>query len=269
MFRQTSQHKGLSVAITPFLMMAFAAVGFAQNQAPSNSAAAQRGQRYEVSIIQVQLASQDAWEKLIKEEYMPAMKKAGITQLSVMKSDTFGKRGEYRMSRPIQDIAELDGPDPVAKVLGSGGAKALYAKLDRITESVHTFMSGQLPELSVFPAPGYMPKHINLITQIVAPGRTVEYEKYSKERFAVARKVEGKGMIFSKKGNGGNPDSYVTMFFFDSYAEGGKNIGALQTALREAGIWSPPAGIVVSEERADYVFLPELSILSTAQQTRQ
>jgi hypothetical protein len=248
-------------------LLALESFSFGQSQTQANSSAPQSRQRFLVSTVQVQLAAQAAWEDLIRKEYVPALRKAGVTQFIVLKADTLGRSGEYILSRPYTDASELENDSqPIIMSLGNEGANALIAKLDRITESVRTFTVAMRPELSISPTPGYVFKHVNIRTEIVAPGRTAEYENASKERLAIARKANSKGILVGKVGNGGNPNEYRHMFYWDSYAEAAKWSEALSRMTAEAKIAPIPVGVIVHEERANYLYLPELSILPDALQ---
>jgi hypothetical protein len=248
-------------------LLALESFSFGQSQTQANSSAPQSRQRFLVSTVQVQLAAQAAWEDLIRKEYVPALRKAGVTQFIVLKADTLGRSGEYILSRPFTDVADLDNnSQPIIKSLGNEGAKALIARLDRITESLRTFAVTMRPELSISPAPGHASKHVHIITESVAPGRTAEYEDASKERLAIARKANAKGILVGRVGSGGNPNEYRNMFYHDSYAEAAKWAEANSRMTAEAKIAPIPVGVIVHQERANYLYLPELSILPDALQ---
>jgi hypothetical protein len=249
------------------LAVVLASFSFAQNRSASNAATAQTGQLYLISVVHVQLRSVREWQDLMKSEWLPAMKKAGVKEIGVWATATLGESGEFRIVRPIKSLEELGEPSPQVKALGQEGATALMAKLQPLTVSAHTFTIMSLPELGIATASGYEPKQGVLIATSVAPGRTAEFEKGRNEQLAVMRRTNAKGVRASRVSLGGNPDQYLFLTLFDSFADMNQWGTTYSKAAAEAKLAPPPAGLVVHSERTVIRYVPELSIQPSAQKT--
>jgi hypothetical protein len=261
-----------SVLFSALILAAvLASFSFAQNQPAPGSAATQTGQQFLISTVHVQLGAGREWEDLIRNEYVPALRKAGVTWLLVWRTASLGESGEYMVARPIKDISELDDPSPLTKALGQDGERALSAKLNRVTANMHTFVVTGRSDLGIAAASGYVTKLAGMTKTTVAPGRTAEYEKSQKELLTVLGKTNIKGILTAKVGGGGNPNQYISLNLFDSFADMNQLGAAFRKAATEANINSqqiaPPAGVVVHTERTVMRYLPELSIQAPAGKT--
>ena len=255
-----------SICFAVLLASVLASFSFAQNQPAPNAAASQTQQLFLRSIVRVQLAAQREWLDIVKNEYISALKKAGVTELHVWKTATAGENGEYMLDRPIKNLAELDDPDPVVKALGQAGDRALFAKLDRITASVHTFVITSRPDLTIDLVSGYAPKLANFFTASVAPGRTADYEKNAKEfTQAIVGKTNAKGPLGFRVVAGGDTNEYQSLVLFDSFADMNQFGAAFRKAAEGAKLAPQQAGVVMHQERTIFQYIPELSFRPPAQ----
>jgi len=255
---KTKHSIGFCVLLVETMLVAFS---FSQNQPAPSAAASQARQLFLASRVHVQLGEAREWGSIIRNEYVPALKKAGVTQFYVWETAIIGETGEFLLSRPIKDRDELDDPSPIVKALGQEGERSLFAKLDRVTASVHTFLIASRPDLGIAPASGYVPKLASMLTTIVAPGRQEDFEKRSKEQLAIMGKTKIKGLLVSRVADGGNPNEYRGLFLFESFADGRQIMTAYSQAASDAKLAPMPAGIITHSERAVYRLVPELSIL--------
>jgi hypothetical protein len=195
---------------------------------------------------------------------IPLMRKMGITWSTVWRTATFGEAGEFIIARPIKGLAELDAPSSIADTLGQEVANALTsgisARAQRFNASSRTFMATTRPDLSIPAASGYVAKLAVMATTSVAPGRTDDYEKYTKESLAVLGKTNAKGVLVARVSLGGNPNEHLTFVLFDSFADLANFPAAYAKAAAEAKLSPMPAGIVIHDKWATIRNVPELSI---------
>jgi len=64
----------------------------------------------------------------IKNEYLPALEKAGVARFFVSRPIFGGEGGEVVSSRMLKNLAEIDGGPVLTKALGEEGARAVNAK---------------------------------------------------------------------------------------------------------------------------------------------
>ena len=116
------------------------------------------GEYVEVLVYRLFPGKGDAFVNLMKSDYVPAMKKAGITNLFVSRPIFGGDLNERVIVRPMHKLAELDGGPPTTKALGPEGARQLGIKQAAIVESVKISLMRIRTDLSLVPAP---PKSTN------------------------------------------------------------------------------------------------------------
>lgn len=89
----------------------------------------------------------------MKDDYVPAMRKAGLENFWLSRP-IFGGNLEERITvRPLHKLAELDGGPLTIKALGAEKAQALAMKQAKIVESVSYTVDRIRPDLSLLPAP--------------------------------------------------------------------------------------------------------------------
>src|SRR3712207_3769934 len=107
-------------------------------QVPSPTPAAPARQRLGVTVVQVKPEMVRDFENLIKNEYNPALAKAGVKWNDVWRTAQFGDAFEFTFVSPIDNFAQFDGPGPLEKALGKEGAGAWYAKASRMVNGVRS-----------------------------------------------------------------------------------------------------------------------------------
>ena len=239
-----------------FVAATFAPQVFAQDK-PNAPAAPQL---YSVSVVRVISGMGDAFREFRKAERIPALRKGGVKQQGVWTTANFGGAGEYVIATPVESLSQYDSPGPVVKALGEEAARAHNTKMARMIADSHTFLITLRPDLSLAPKPGYEFKIAFRIRVSVTPGRAADYEKNIKEALAVIAKTNAKGVLVSQVGLGGNPNEYLGLILFDSFADLQQFIPSFGKALAEAKVAPPAPGVVAHTEFAVYRYLPELSI---------
>ena len=93
------------------------------------------------------------------------------------------------------------------------------------------------------------------------PGRVVDFVKFAKDQAAVLMKTNAKGVYVSQIGLGGNPNEFITLVLFDSFADIAKFAEAYGKAATEAKLQPMVPGTVANNEWRVYRYVPELSII--------
>lgn len=257
-----------SMGFSALLLAAtLAAFSFAQTKPDPKAAATQTPRQYQVTIMRVQPGMAREWAAFMKSDVIPALQKAGVNQYYVWRTATFGEPGEVILARPIESLAEFDAPSLIVKALGQEGAAALQAKGQRVSTISRSFILTGRSDLGIAPISGYEIKLAVLVTTSVAPGRTADYEKNTKEMLAILGKTNVKGVLTGKVGLGGNPNEYLMFALFDSFDDLGKFGPAAAKAFAEAKPAPQEAGIVTHSEYSTVRFVPELSTQPPAQKT--
>ena len=88
-----------------------------------------------------------------------------------------------------------------------------------------------------------------------------DFVKYTKELSAVIAKANAKGVLVSQVGLGGNPNEFITLVLFDSFADIDNFREAFARATADAKLTPAPAGTIVNTEWRVYRLVPELSII--------
>lgn len=87
----------------------------------------------------------------MKDDYIPAMRKADVANLWVSQTVFGGDLNERVVVRPMHKLAEIDAGPLTRKALGVEGARQMMAKSNDIIESVHYSVVRLRPDLSYMP----------------------------------------------------------------------------------------------------------------------
>jgi hypothetical protein len=88
----------------------------------------------------------------MKDAYLPAMKKAGVTNLFMNEPVFGGNTNDRVMVQPMHKIGELDGGPLLRKALGVDGARLLNIKQATIVDSVEHMVGHVRADLSILPS---------------------------------------------------------------------------------------------------------------------
>jgi hypothetical protein len=203
------------------------------------------------------------FEGLIRNEYNPALAKAGVKWSDVWRTAQFGDVFEYTFVAPIDSFAQFDGPGPLEKALGKDGAGAWYAKASRMVNGVRGFVMSHDPELSHQTKMAGPPKMAVVNFVSVAPGRSAEYESYIKnEMLPVIKKSDVPGYWLQRVGLGGTANQYIILVLHDSFAELEKGPPSRRVLGPEGAAklaQKLPAGVVTHSESRVMRLVPELT----------
>jgi hypothetical protein len=82
-----------------------------------------------LATVEVMTGKQPDFETMLKNEWTPALKKAGVSMYSVSQVLMGGAIGEYYTFTPIENFAALDKGHPIQQSLGEAGLNKLMARL--------------------------------------------------------------------------------------------------------------------------------------------
>jgi hypothetical protein len=174
------------------------------------------------------------WRALQQNEVVPALKKAGVTQRTVLET-LFGDRSEYVSLRPLPSFAEFDGDGVLVAALGQRAADALTAKLAAATVYTERYIITRQNEFNVGATTG----PIFVTTRYrLSPGAGPTYRQFLSEHANPlnSRGVqEGKilGASVSIAGNGApEPGLWIQTTYLQNAA--GLDAGGLAAQLLEA-----------------------------------
>jgi hypothetical protein len=88
------------------------------------------------------------WETILKTEWTPALKKAGVANYGVSQVIFGGSTGNYYTFTPIENYAQLDAGHPITKAIGEAGMNRIMAKMAASVRSVERFIIRWDDELS-------------------------------------------------------------------------------------------------------------------------
>jgi hypothetical protein len=246
------------------LAASFAGPVLAQERPAAGAASAQRAYPLYMGVYHVKPEMEASFELLIRNEVVPALRKAGTKDYSFWQNATLGESFTYVETAPLTSIAEFDNPHPFVKALGQKGAEALWAKMARCINSYRARMITIRPDLGVEAKPGYVSKLVVQVNTTVTPGRNAEYEKNGKLINTAASKAGAKGVQVAQVGLGGNPNEYTAIYQFDSFGDMERFMQPFGKALAEAKL-EPQTGVLTNIEYLMYRYRPELSIQAPAE----
>ena len=90
----------------------------------------------------------DQFIALMKDEYVPMLKKGGVTRLLFRRVEWGGSRNQFTMSGRFEKFEELDAGSVSLKVLGKEGSAKLLSKVRQMTGSSEYLLYTYLPEQS-------------------------------------------------------------------------------------------------------------------------
>jgi hypothetical protein len=88
------------------------------------------------------------WETILKNEWTPALKKAGVANYGVSQVVFGGSAGQYYTFTPIENFAQLDKGHPITKSIGEAGMNKILAKMAPSSRSVERWIIRYDEELS-------------------------------------------------------------------------------------------------------------------------
>ena len=259
-----------SVTKTPIAIIAlllvfiFSNTGLAQNKPASKAASDAPPQPMGITVIKVKPGMDLDWENFLKKDLVPMLKKGGFKQMSVSKTNMFGEDSTYIFVWPVENMAQFDGPDPIAAAMGPDGLAVVLSNMQRTVANSRTFLLNPMPDLNIPPKQGYEIKMGVMATISVAPGRKDEYIKNSKELIAAVGKTNAKAVLTGNVGLGGNPNEFIIFVAFDSFADLGQFPQSMGKVMETTKL-TPETGVTTHVEYMVVKMAPELGIQPAGQ----
>lgn len=242
------------------------AVGSAQGQRGAQGrggAAAQTPQRISVQVVQVKPEMVGTYQDLIKNELVPALKKAGVTYRWTWANGPTGQGFTFVGVQPVTSYAQYDQGNPMQRAIGADGVANYNAKLRPTIVSTHTYIETLRQDLSIQSNSTTPPSLAQVQTFQIAAGKGNDFTNIMTSDYLPNYKKAGVKDFWTYATNFGAPaGQVVTVRFLSKYAE----LDA-PGLLQQAGL-SPEAAAPINARRAAIAsvidnnvvrFVPELS----------
>lgn len=193
-----SRRKGVVLSIGTLVVfgMVWAAEGNAASTAQASAAqpAAQQGpppQRVSVTTTQVKPDMVTTWQEIIKNETVPALKKAGVPWRWVFATGPLGQGFTYTTVTPITNFAQYDQPSPLQKALGADGLARYNAKIRPTLVSTNTVIQTLVANASLQSFSDKPPTLVIVTTTNLLPGKGQEFASITTAEFLPVLKKQG------------------------------------------------------------------------------
>lgn len=259
--------------LTILAIFAFALIAseFAFGQTTSAQPAAKR-QWYLIQESVLKFGVANEYYDFRVKERVPALKKAGYKHEEIWVAAAVGTAGSLYAIQPLDDLSGYDqAQNRLTRALGEEGARALGKKTSQyfIDGMTHAWLAMSDPELSWTEQMTSAPKLAIVARGKIARGRGTDFRDYIKNDYLpVVKKSGARGYQVLSVRYGGDAGEYITLTFFDSFAELEKNdpsnASVLNHVLGEATAQKTvqkTVGVILNLERTIIRFRPDLSIL--------
>jgi len=217
---------------------------------------------YRVTTYHVKPEMVPDWESLIKNEIIPAYKKAGIPFLAIWETASFGEANEYVAVLPVK-FADLDGPNPLSKGLAPDALANLVARARKCLADSRSAAIVNHPELSIVGEMKEPPAMAIVTTVHVAAGRGADFQNLLKNDIVPAYKKAGVQQYWVyENGFGGDPNEWTTLLLYKKYADLETGV-PLAKAMGQEGydkFLAKTAGVITSVNRTLSHYRLDLSV---------
>lgn len=238
-------------------------VGSAQGRgAAMPPQAAPPPQRVSVAVTHVKPEMLGAYDDLIKNDLIPALKKAGVAWRWGFANAVAGP-GYVRVSvQPVVNFAQYDQPGALARALGADGVAIYNAKLRTMVVSTETFIDTLQPALSIQSNSSTPPVFLQVAAVQILSGKGAEFANImATDYIANYKKLGVKDYWVYNRTFGGSQTLRILVRPLTKYAE--IDQGALLTqavgAAAAAQINARRAALTASQTIVYYRYVPELS----------
>jgi hypothetical protein len=211
--------------------------------------------------VRVPPAKLGQWLELQRNEFVPALKKAGLKDYTTYQT-VVGTVSEFVIVRPYA-FAEMDGIDLLERALGAAPAAALRAKLGECTESMHRSIENSHNDLYLNPGAAA----VLLVSRYRAmPGRAGDYMRFVRtEMLPVMKQAqEAKtlaGFSVTTSVQGGEPGIITLNMFLETFAplDGPPPVAKTLGPQGTAAFLAKSAGLISQLDQSILRRVPELS----------
>ena len=169
---------------------------------------------------QVKPEMQTEWIDFMKNEAMPAYKKAGIKHRSVWQGGPFGDPSSFVSATTFTNFADLDSEPALAKALGEEGMAQFMAHARKCLNGSRHYALRLHEDLSLQKRTSGPPAYA-IVTHIrVVQGRRGDFMRFIKnEVLPVMRKAEIENYWVQESIFGGNASEWTTLILQKKFAE--------------------------------------------------
>lgn len=221
----------------------------------------QADQTVRVLMVSVKSDMLDEWTGLVKNEVLPALKKAGIKSVQTFQT-VLGNSGEFQIVTPLDKMSVLDLPPVLERALGKEGAAKLNAKLSKSSAASRSYMVTIVGSLSN-PAPAGKSLPVGVYARYrIVPGKAAEAENLFKTEVLPQYKKAGVAVSYNRRGLGApEAGEIVILVRFENFAalEGGPILRRSMGAEAFAKLQAKTVGLVVPIETIVRRNRPDLS----------
>jgi len=230
-------------------------------QAAAKPALPPKREMIQVTVVNVKADLLNEWLEFQKNETIPMLKKAGVTQRDAWQTGIFGESGMYAFVTPIENFNQYDGDNPPLRALGADGARAYAEKNRRFIASSRTYADQTRPDLGYVVKMTGPPKLALLSNVQIALGKGADYEALIKSDVLPIMRKAHLGYAVSQTMLGGDVNEFTTLIFYDSFADIGKGhpFDRILGADGSRQLTAKAVGIVTHVERRIVRYVPELS----------
>jgi hypothetical protein len=176
--------------------------------------------RYQVTVVRIKPDMIDEWIDLQKNEVIPAQKKAGVKERTVLQT-AIGNAFEYVISTPYPSFAALDAPPANVRALGPEAAARLAAKIRKCVDVQRSYLSNRVDDLAIPPGTAIASRTTVLRP---APGKMQDYLSHIRADVLPAMKkakADGKiaGYRVATRGVGAQAGEVTTTTFYNTFAQ--------------------------------------------------
>lgn len=215
-----------------------------------------------VTHVRVPPAKVATWLELQRNEVVPALKKAGLVGYTTYQT-VVGELTEFVIVRPFA-FAELDGADPLERVLGTAPAASLRAKLGECIESMHRSIENRHDDLYLNPGAAAV---LFVSRYRAMPGRARDYLSFVRsEMYPVMKRAQDDGtfagLSVTTSVQGGEPGIITLNMYYDKFAplDGPPPVAKTLGPQGTAAFLSKGAGLITQLDQSILRRVPDLSL---------
>jgi hypothetical protein len=220
--------------------------------------------RLQVTQVRPDMAA--AYQDVIKNEVIPALKKAGQPWQWMFATGAVGVGGTFVTVRPIANYAEFDQPGMLQKALGAEGAAKVAAKITPTVVGNRSWIQTLIPNMSIVSNATTPPTLVVVQDFQVLPGKNPDFADIMASNYLPALKKAGVKDFWVYATNMGGPGGLIsTVRPIAKYAEldpqpgGGLLVQGGLTQEAAQRLNARRAALFSSTETNVYRYVPELS----------
>jgi len=214
-----------------------------------------------VSEVRVKPEKVGEWTALVRDQVLPALKKAGVKHYTVFQT-LIGDTNEFVIVRPLPTFAEFNGPTPLWHGLGDK-AVAVTTKLAACTDSLRQSIENRHDDVSLDPGDA---QALFVSRYRAMPGKAGDYMAFvNTEMYPVMVKAKANGtmagMEVTTSVQGGEPGIITLNMYYNDFTplDGPPPLAKTMGPQGTAEFLRKGAGLITQVEQRILKRVPELS----------